>query len=736
MNSHCFSIGRLGRYLTLLGLLFAADPLFIPPVAEADSVGGSARFAFSNLDSSRREATGEREKTESRFFLQHYSLRLDKAIFPNLKLRAGGLFRNEEPTFRSNDTKTRSENTRWSPFADLTWSDLVYTAGLGYDRREDRDATAGSIPPTTTIRENRKALFSWKPDEFPSLEARYLKTDTYDQHRETLDAVQDVVSAASRYQPIDGMNLLYRFSSDDRTNAVNDLEVNDRIHHGRVTYANDFLGGRFLSSASYGITRDDTELFSRGQSEIPLQEFPVFGLSSLDETPTEGALNQNRALIDDDMIASAGLDLGRGRSLQGDRTPRNMGLDFFSDTTVNTLYVWVDRELRGEVASSFSWDVYTSSDNLTWTRVETVPFAPFDAFENRFVIRFSAVTARFIKVTTRPLSFAVPVPPGTDVENIFVTELQAFLTQQAPGGRLERTRTSQVGNLNGRMRIIDKPLVFYDLSYWFVDPGVRGGTRDVLTNGVLARHVLSPVFTVDGRAAVENGRDRRGRRFAFVHNASLDAVPVPTLRHSLVYSGRSEESDAEDSRSDYSFLLKNYAQLYRGINVDVSGGVGFPRTKRGSQTSTLLAAHADFIPNSALNVDLGYSDQTVRGSDTGLPSSSIRIASASAGFRPFQTLYLVAAIDRFQEESRTTRTTPSYGATWSPFRDGRIQFTFTHSEEFIPEEDREERLTGPSIRWNVFRRTFLGFSYRNIRSKTHLESQTLDAFDADLQMSF
>ena len=50
-----------------------------------------------------------------------------------------------------------------------------------------------------------------------------------------------------------------------------------------------------------------------------------------------------------------------------------MGLDFLILSETNTLFVWVDRDLLPEIASSFSWEVYTSLDNRTWSLATPPP---------------------------------------------------------------------------------------------------------------------------------------------------------------------------------------------------------------------------------------------------------------------------------------------------------------------------------------------------------------------------
>ena len=119
----------------------------------------------------------------------------------------------------------------------------------------------------------------------------------------------------------------------------------------------------------------------------------------------------------------------------GDTRERNIGLDFSLAQDVNTLRVWVDRELPATISGSFSWDVYTSSDNLNWSLYTTLSPAPFGQFDNRFEITFSSVNTRYIKVVVKPLSAAVQGASG--YPDIFVTEIQAFSSNISGTGKGE-----------------------------------------------------------------------------------------------------------------------------------------------------------------------------------------------------------------------------------------------------------------------------------------------------------
>jgi hypothetical protein len=241
----------------------------------------------------------------------------------------------------------------------------------------------------------------------------------------------------------------------------------------------------------YRIQYDTFEFPGSATVESPLQRSA--GLSSLDNTPEDGpALSSNVALIDGNVIASAGLDIGTA----GDQLQLvNIGLDFGFAVDVDQIHVWVDRRLTATVSNSFSWSVYTSPDNLdtsTWTLVATVFPANFATFDNRFEITFPEVNTRFIKVVTSALS---PTVPGAgDFPNIFVTEMQAFITLQGVEVDNKQTTINHNYNLNLIGKLSDKTTLGYNLFYRLQEEDPSSDKRTELTNGIYLNHTFNDVF--------------------------------------------------------------------------------------------------------------------------------------------------------------------------------------------------------------------------------------------------
>ena len=209
---------------------------------------------------------------------------------------------------------------------------------------------------------------------------------------------------------------------------------------------------------------------------MSLQLFPLAGLSSINDMPTTGALDPNPALIDGNLTTSAGINIGLP-PLGGDTRPR---------TWVSTSSTWrgqrtfrVGRQgMPQKISSAFSWDIYTSPDNLNWSKIATVSSAPFGPSQNRFDINFPGVNTRFIKVVTNPLSPAVL--NSSTFPNIFVTELQAFTqTPVQVVGTTSQTLTSHLFNLDSRQESLTPQPSFMNSPICLQEPILlpsRGGS--------------------------------------------------------------------------------------------------------------------------------------------------------------------------------------------------------------------------------------------------------------------
>lgn len=711
--------------------------MLMPVGAMADSLSGNAELTYTNFNNKTTDsASGQSVKTEAHNFFQRYTLLGDKTIFPKLKFDFQAIFEKEMQKFKIEDQDvTDTTTTKFRPYGRLTLQDSLYTAAIGYSLRDEKLETS-RLPTARLTQEQYEGVLGWRPVGFPTLDARYTKTNTYDKDRNLVDNTQDNVLVTSQYSH-GGFDLRYFGTYTETKARVVGLDTTETTNDIRGSYANNFMNGRLQVNASYDYTHSSTKATSTGPGgSVSLQAFPFQGLSVNSDTPTLIALAPNAALINGNLVASAGINIGLP-PLGGDLRLRNIGLDFFNDSEVNSLQVWVDRELPANIANSFSWDVYTSTDNLNWAFYRTVGPAPFGAFQNRFEIDFPNVKTRYIKVVVRPLQAAVI--GSNQFPDIFVTELQAFLKQPVSGtsNTLKFTSDSYVGNAGLKYQLLDIPLLYFDSSYFYLKKDPTGQETWTLSNALSINHRLNPTYTVTGRLAFENGVETNENRTAWVYDATLLANFLKTLTSSLVLSGRNEDVGG-NKRTNNSLFLNNTAQLYKGLDVNLNGGYTVTTEDNGTdQNIFLLTAGANVVPHPTLTFTLYVSDAWTDQKPTGAPKTSIetRTADLTVSYNPFRTLYLLAALQVTDDSGQGGRKTlQNYGLNWSPFPDGKLQFRFSYNETRRPEDRIFERIVTPGVMYKITDRSFLDVSYQMI--KNDMPSQTVESnvFSATLKI--
>ncbi len=721
--------------------------LLLPAWASAQGIlqgiSGFSETEFTSFSSTSKDATGTTTKTSTNTFKERINLDINTTIFPNLKLSAGGIFEKDISWNKTNGMNTTSTTTQLRPYFDLIFSNFIYTAGVGYNRREETDKTSGS-PGVTTVNEDYHAILGWRPVGFPSVDFLFRRTNTFDEKRVTENTTTDFFTLGSVFT-YKGLDIRYQGNYTDTQDKLNHFETKDMLQTGRITYTNSFFNNRVSLNSSYNITYDQTKTSSTGGivgGTISSQIFPFAALFLITDMPTTGALVPNPALIDGNLTVSSGINIGLP-GLGGETRPRNIGLDFLNSTDVNELFVWVDRDLSSApaIANSFSWDVYTSSDNLNWTFQFTVSFpsVTFGPFQNRFDINFpNVVTTRFIKVVVKPLSNLIP--GASSFPNIFITELQAFLkkpaSQVVTGPSARKTTISHLLNTDARARILDIPMLYYELSFLFDRTDPSGQQTYTLSNGLSVNHRFSDIFSGNARVAIENGTQENESRIAYVYNASIVATPLRVLRDTLLYSGRSERIGGKPNDNN-SIFLNNTATLYKGIDVNLNGGVSFATNENGQNlTSTIINFGSTITPHRILTLNLNYFDTTTNQSGGGLPSSSdsTRRGDLSVSFRPFETLYIFTSWEILAQKGQKIQTAQNYGINWSPFPDGTLQFIFAYNESVNSVDNSKSRILIPSLRWNITNRILLDLSYQKIHNSSKAGSTDSDGFSANLKI--
>ncbi|HEX9020970.1 MAG TPA: hypothetical protein VF903_06895 [Nitrospirota bacterium] len=681
--------------------------------AAADGINGSVDLTNSSADLVTRDSTGQSSRTRITDFLQQYRLYFSNTLYPYVTLSGEGRFQREVTKQRTGDEEIKQTFTSMIPTVSLYLNNPLITTGVRYEMRE----VTGGNPRITTFQETKDAVLLYRPEGLPPLNLTFTRQHFYDKNHQVNDVINDMATLFTRYTFLKKIDVEYRQTYTDTKNLLTQSDNQTMNPYGRVAYSDRFLNNKILFMTSYMVSVTEFKTTNSGGGTIPVSLFPIAGLSSINNFPVVGAMDPNPALIDGNTTASAGLNIGQLPSRAGDTNKRNMGLDFGIETEVNELYVWVDRQVPSSIAGTFSWDVYTSSDNQNWKLYQTVHPAAFSQFVNRFEIAFANVKTRYIKVVTTPLALGVSVPLSADVNNIFITELQAVLNKPAVQATGTSSVTTQMGDAGIRARIVstDHQTLMYDMYFSSARSSGQSSTRYIFTNALIGTERFNKTFS--GNAKIQqdsegepNGTTRRTSTYAGSLLAA--AAPLPTLKNNLALSA--QRTVAEGTTTDQSsIILSNTADWYPGINTSLGGSFTHATSNRGpGSDSIMINAGGNVSPHRALTFSLNYTRAELR-QPGGQPSDIYTENTTMAvSYNPVQSLYLTASFSDVGANNQPRQRLQNYSLSWSAQRGGgALEFGFGYNENLEPTTNTRDRVISPRVTWRVNPWTMLDVSY-------------------------
>jgi len=718
-------------HICLLTVILLLNAL-MPSNGGADGIRLFTEFQYNSTDSDTKiKDTGEKISSEFTRFDQRYDLDLSKTLYPFLLFATGAVYEHRDAEAKTEDLDFNTTEKILRPFVELNLNNPIYQAGMSY-RKTRIEEEITDLPDSRLDRDQYTAILGMTPSrEFPEWNFSFIRTLTWDDP-ETVDRRLDVYNFETLYSPWRPLLLDYSYIRTENDDRLRNFETTDQTHFGRAEYSQDFFNQRLSFSTRYNIRHNIFEFPSSATVEQPLARSS--GLSSLDNTPDDGpALTNNAVLIDGNVTASAGLNIGTS----GDQaTLVNIGLDFGFPIDVDQIRVWVDRRLTAVVAGSFSWAVYTSPDNLdtsTWTLVATINPADFGAADNRFEIFFPVVNTRYIKVVTSPL--ALTTPGARDFENIFVTEMEGFVTVSGAEVDNKQTTTDHNYNLNLRGRLTAKTTLGYNLLYSLQQQNFSDDDRTQLTNDVFLNHIFNNVFSFNARGQRSDNSLPEEDTTDYTYGASLKARWLRTLDQSLTYSGRYFDEE-EGNAYQNSIFLRSNAILYKGWSAFVDGGYGWERPVGGPQiTTNIVKGGTNFVPNSKLNFNLNYSYRRTDQSGLDIGPKTEKIFDIQGFYLPFSNLSFFAKFSRVDRDNGPDDFI-NFNANWSPFPDGDLQFFFNYTEILRPQSDITERVVGPGLKWTIGRFGFLDLTYSYTQSENDVQKTDSSILDANLRIVY
>jgi len=409
--------------LTLARILaIVAALVWITPQVRADWGGSLIGSATStNLDSNKSTSID-----------QEYFLHGTGQPTRTIRWSLNGMYRNTQSVSNYGDGNRTEE---WQPSGALHWSTDALGVRADGSLRESHD-NAGSA----NVKSHSAGLFAQTnlyklPRVFGSINWAKNVNDL------------DLIGYDTRTRNISGganytTNRVfgsYSYSNMYVANGANDIRRSSDTHNGKLDYSISPVKRLVNLQASYQIA----SRAERDHSDATVQSLIVLpasaGLYLEDAAPDFDALEGAPGLIDGLLEVAANVDYDL---VNGDY--HNLGLDFGAPTDVDHLHLYLDTLAM----TSQTWTLWTSGDNLNWTRFSTALGVQFNGAFRRIEFEFEQLNTRYIKLAPSPL---------LQVSPIRVSELRGLVT------RLDRQATDRSTDHRGTARMNFTPAKWLQL---------------------------------------------------------------------------------------------------------------------------------------------------------------------------------------------------------------------------------------------------------------------------------
>jgi len=533
----------------------------------------------------------ESDQPTLRSFNQQYSLSYNRRMLSTIQAVFGLYYQDQQSHQDTQDDYWRGD---LSPTANLSWNTPFFTMGANYRYSQSRDFSAvqaTSEGAGLTVRTNfitnlpqSQISYDWDRN---STNSGFLASETVQRRFQY---------QTNYYYKTAGFHYKYSRSTSEYPGSGTGTEQSNHVL--RLDYSQSFFKDRRLRfSGDYLFNSSRNEQTGTGIAPLASQIPASQGLYAFDSAPEAGALDTSVAgLIDGNLTAPTAPAINIGGSSAG----QNIGLDFGSPRQINLIYVYVDTVSDADIG----WTVYTSEDNLAWTVLPLGSVSLYNFTFKRYEMSFSPSTARYFKV----------VNSGVNEEpEVFITEMQAFLTSQAGRNQPATSQNHRI-SLNGNYQVHRNVQLGMDATYGSRTENLSGQERQESSIAGNASFRPSRLFNANARvqhSAVDYSDAEVPLQESNVFSLTFLSNPLPTLEMSLSGSRYETKEDRRLSQINHSSLLHASFLLIPGLSATAE--VGFSRNEQmisdyATDTYTYRLS-ADANPYQSLNLNANYSVQ-------------------------------------------------------------------------------------------------------------------------------
>ncbi|MEW6600481.1 MAG: hypothetical protein AB1499_05875 [Nitrospirota bacterium] len=600
------------------------------------------------------------------------------------------------------------------PALDLVLGNPTYSLSSGVRRREQWTAAHMN-------NDNRKtndyyySRLSLSPDLLPSLVLQFDRQKNYDYlSPRAVDNSNSVYSISSAYDlpPADvkfRYTVNYSYTVSHTPLNLNNKTISDNFNGTySVGYSSRFWQNKADYSLGYqgNFTRNASEQFVTQTGTILNKRIPFGGLYIYDPPdPAVGALNSENTLINNDINTPTSINIGTGIG----NINHNIGIWIPPDDSVDRLYVYVDKDISGDLnlGNSINWKAYKSDSNTaatTWTEITINQVVIFtDTLDNiyRYEIRFaSPQNASYFKAVN------LATVSAAGLTDVFVTEIEAYGTDAADQKKLidaSNSFTQQI-NFNTSLRPTDKltlglnySLDRSDQNLISVANSVGGIFENIFSDSlsearwnflsVITRAYSASASLIAHRYLTTSFRVQRNETFdnkdetdfnSNSYNLSFLSEPLPTLNANLSLIRSDNYSFSEKSSTNDSALLSVGSRLYRDLNMitDVIYSKAYSYTNETTSTTQQINGTLDALLTSKLSGTFSY--HISRTLSDGTPSD-LRDGSLFITYRPGKLINITGNF-KISDSDGDTSTVEGVLLDWLPLPAVRLNANYQRSD--------------------------------------------------------
>lgn len=634
-------------------------------------------------------------------------LAVQDRVGPDLEYRL-----NERFVQSTQDITTATDSFEDQSILNRPSVDLVVTSGALrwtqlFQVQQDR-TLSGSGPDNELVRTDLLQKLEWTPADLPQVTAWVDFRSVEDDFFVSQDRIESRVEVQ---QALDPFSYEYSYRN-ERTDDI-DVDVQrDRSEHiGRLTYEERFLEDRLSTTTSlFASERNNTTEFSAGTAPS-IQVFPTLGFAAIDTTPQVSTLPTNPALIDGNLLTSAGVNIGGFAS--GGEISWNLGVQLEPGSTVDVVHLQTVDPVGSTFVGGFSFSVWASEDNTFWTLVKSSAAYVYDPAFQRFQLSIPSVSSRFLKIVNTASPAAAPA--------VLVSEIEVFRGASDLGtNSIANDDAVRSATTNLAWRAADSLTLGADLLLQKSLSDTDGtDTRDEnrLDAGVWASWSPAAEFQTNVRASSQRIDDRLLRDETLTTLQGVFSYrPLQTLDVDLSLVQTDRDVDGEDdvqtdvaqalASAELLPTLRAELSIERNVTDDAGNEREVSRWIYGAALIAELTPHVD------VTLRARNDDATVSGAGASLiPNPSEDRYEFTWVYRPSEQLIAEAElewIDTYAGSGLDQR----LRLDWIPFSDGavdtQLDFDRTRTESFGDTQiDRYRAL----VRYDLGPFTYLEFQY-------------------------